>query len=427
MIILLVTLMFVFLLLRVPIFISIGLSSFIVLYFGTDINLTLSIQRFLGGLDRFVLMALPLFIYAAEIMVTGGLSKRILNWSKCLVGHITGGLGMTTQVSSMFFGSLCGSSPATVVAIGKIMYPEMIKEGYSRNFAAGLITSSGSVALLIPPSLTMIVYASVANVSVGEMFMAGVGSGILYGLAYILYIYYHSKKNKLVAEKRVSFSTLIKQTIKSFWALLMPVIILGGIYSGIFTPTEAAGVSVIYSILVAMFIYKELDLKGLYQASIRAVISSAQVLVLISSASLLGWLLTVLQVPQILADSLLNNIHSAWIFLLILNVILLIVGMFIDPTTAVIIIAPLILSTAVALDINLVHLGIIMIANLTIGMFTPPFGLNLYVAMGITKLRLGELMPGLTKFIIISILALLIISYIPEITMFIPEQLYGSK
>ena len=425
-IILLITLLFTFLILRVPIFVAIGFSSLLTLYFGTDIDLSITIIKFLGGLDKFVLMALPLFILAAEIMLIGGVSNRILAWAKSLVGHVVGGFAMTTQLASMFFGALSGSSPATVVAIGKIMYPEMIKEGYPRKFASGLITSSGSVALILPPSITMIVYGSVASVSIGELFMAGIGAGILFGLLYIAYIYHFAKKYNLATSERATFSTLWNQSKQSFWALLVPIIILGGIYSGVFTPTESAGVAVVYSILISMLIYKEMDFKKLYQASIKAVISTAQVMILISSASLLGWLLTILKVPQMMSDLFLNNDLAPWMFLLAINIILLIAGMFVDASTAVIIIAPLILSTAISLDIDLVHLGIIMIANLAIGMFTPPFGLNIFVAMGITKLKLNEILPGLVKFIIISLIALIVITYVPQISMFIPDTIYGD-
>jgi len=419
-----ITTLIIFLAIRVPIFVSIAFSSLLALYVGTDVNLTLAIQKFFDGLDKFVLMSLPLFIFAAEIMVIGGVSKRILEWAKSLVNHVTGGLAMTTQVASMFFGALSGSSPATVVAIGKIMYPEMIKENYPRNFSSGLITSSGSIALILPPSITMIVYSSVSNVSVGELFMAGIGAGLLFGIAFIAYIYWFAKKHNLSTSERASLSTLWSQSKQSFWALLVPVIILGGIYSGFFTPTEAAGTAVVYAIFISMVVYKEMDLKLLYQASLNAVVSSAQVMVLISSAALLGWLISVLQVPQMLNDLFLSADLSPWMFLLILNIILLIAGMFIDASTAIIIIAPLFLSTATMMDIDLVHLGVIMVANLAIGMFTPPFGLNLFVSMGITKLKLDELVPGLAKFLIISLIALIIITYIPQITMFIPDLVY---
>lgn len=417
-------LLFLLLLGSVPIFVCLGLSTLLILFYGTDTQPMILVQRFLGGVDKFALMAMPFFIFAADIMDAGGLSKRILNWSKVLVGHIAGGLAMTTQVACMFFGALCGSSPATVAAIGTSMYPELIKNGYSKSFAAGLITSSGSVALLIPPSLTMIIYASVVGASVGELFIAGIGAGLMYGIAYIVYIYYYAKKHKLPKIERTPLSEIWKETKKSSWSLLVPVIILGGIYYGVFTPTEAAGVSVVYALVIGMFVYKEINLKRLYQISISSAVSSAQVLLLVAAASAFGWLLTVLQVPQMMTNFMLGNVTAAWTFLIFLNIILLIAGMFMDGTTAVIIIAPLIYSTAMAFHIDPVHLGIIMVTNLTIGMFTPPFGLNLFVATGITQMTLPQMIPGLMMFILISIVALIIITYVPEISMFLPDLIY---
>ena len=422
--IILILILFLFLLASIPIFVSIGLATLLVLYFAVDAPSMIVIQRFFSGIDKFALMAMPFFIFAAYVMDIGGLSDRILRWSKLVVGHVAGGLAMTTQVASMFFGALSGSSRATVAAIGKSMYPELLKSGYDRSFASGLITASGSVALIIPPSLSMIIYASVVGASVGELFIAGIGAGLCYGLAYIAYIYYYAKKHNLPRGERAPFREVWEETKRASWSLAVPVIILGGIYFGVFTPTEAAGVAVVYGMFVGAFINKQITPKKLFEAAIDSAVMSAQVLILVAAASALAWLLTTLQVPQAMSAILLDNVTSGWMLILLLNILLIIAGMFIDGVTAIIIIAPLIFTAAMSFGINPVHLGIIMVTNLTIGMFTPPFGLNIFVSQGITNLSVVELLPGLMRFLIISIIALLLISYVPAISMFLPNLIY---
>lgn len=419
MITLLLILIIIFLFSSVPIFVSLGLSAFLAVIFSSDIQPMILIQRLFGGLDQFALMALPFFILAANIMEGGGLSDRILRWARALVGHLAGGVAMTTQVSSMFFGALSGSSPATVIAIGKIMYPELIRGGYSKSFSAGLLASAGSVSLIIPPSITLIIYGSVTGTSVGNLFLAGIGAGLIYGFSSILYIYIYAKKNSLVRDKKASKSELWQVTKKAVWALLIPVIILGGIYGGIFSPTEAAGVSAVYALVISFFVYKEMTIKKFYKICVESAITTAQVLVLVSAAQVLGWLLTRGQVPQLIAEVILNNITSVIIFLLILNVVLLILGMFMEGVAAIIILAPLIFPTAVALGIDPVHLGVIMISNLAIGMYTPPFGINIFVTQSITGIGMNKMMPGLLVFLVFNLLALAIITYIPGTSLFL--------
>lgn len=421
MIALLLILIIIFLFSSVPIFVSLGLSAFLAVLFSSDIQPMILIQRLFGGLDQFALMALPFFILAANIMEGGGLSDRILRWARALVGHLSGGVAMTTQVSSMFFGALSGSSPATVIAIGKIMYPELIRGGYSKSFSAGLLASSGSVSLIIPPSITLIIYGSVTGVSVGKLFLAGIGAGLIYGLSSILYIYIYAKKNKLPRDKKATKNELWQVTKKAAWALLIPVIILGGIYGGIFSPTEAAGISAVYALFISFFVYKEMTIKKFYKICVESAITTAQVLVLVSAAQVLGWLLTRGQVPQLIAEVILNNITSVIIFLLILNVVLLILGMFMEGVAAIIILAPLIFPTAIALGIDPVHLGVIMISNLAIGMYTPPFGINIFVTQSITGIGMNKMMPGLLVFLVFNLLALAIITYIPEASLFLPH------
>lgn len=415
----LIVLIFVLLFASAPIYVALALSSFLAVTLMSDIRPMILVQRLFGGLDQFALMALPFFIFAANIMDVGGLSKRILRWSRALVGHITGGVAMTTQVSSMFFGALSGSSPATVIAIGKIMYPELLRKKYDKTFSSGLLASAGAVSLIIPPSITLIIFGSVTGVSVGSLFIAGIGAGLIYGLSSIIYIYFYAKKNKLPKDKRSSFKELLTSTLNAFWALMIPVIILGGIYSGTFTPTEAAGISAVYALFVSMVIYREMDLKKLYRTLVDSAITTAQVLVLVAAAQVFGWVLTRGGVPQQIAGFITNNIESPIVFLLILNVVLLVLGMFMEGVAAITILAPLIFPTAMALGVDPVHLGVVVIANLAIGMYTPPFGINIFVTQTISKINMVEMLPGLLRFFAVNIVALLIITYIPETSLFL--------
>ncbi|MEI3607486.1 TRAP transporter large permease [Pseudogracilibacillus sp. SE30717A] len=415
----LIALIIIFLLCSVPIYVSLGLASFIAVLFFSDIQAMLLIQRLFAGLDQFALMALPLFILAANIMDGGGLSERILRFARALVGHLSGGVAMTTQVSSMFFGALSGSGPATVIAIGKIMYPELLRGGYSKSFSGGLLASAGAVSLIIPPSITLIIYGSVTGVSVGSLFVAGIGAGVVFGLSSILYIYIYARKHNIPKDKKATKREVWETTRKAGWALLIPIIILGGIYSGIFTPTEAAGVSAVYALIISFFVYREMTIKKFYQICVESAITTAQVLVLVAAAQILGWLLTRGQVPQMIATLIAENISTPVMFLLFFNLLLLVLGMFIEGVAAIIVVAPLVFSAAIALGIDPIHLGIIMISNLAIGMYTPPFGLNIFVTQTITNTNMKQMLPGLLSFLGFNLLALLIITYVPEVSLFL--------
>lgn len=419
MITLLIILLLIFLAISVPIYIAIGLSSLIAVLIFSDIIPMVLVQRMFSGLDAFSLMALPFFVLAANIMDGGGLSRRILDFSRSLVGHLAGGIALTTQVASMFFGALSGSSPATVIAIGKIMYPELIKGGYNKSFAGGLLASSGAVSLVIPPSITLIIFAAVTGVSVSSLFIAGISAGIVLGLSSIVYIYIYAKKHNIPKDKRASWHELVTSFGKAFWSLLVPVIILGGIYTGIFSPTEAAVVSVVYAFVIGFFVYKELNLKNTFEIAIDSAITSAQILVLVASAKLFGWVLTREQVPQQVASFMIENVNSVVLFLILLNLILLVMGMFMEGIAAITVTAPLIFPAAIAMGIDPVHLGIIMVTNLAIGMYTPPFGMNIFIAQTISKLEMKDMMPGITKFLAFNIAGLLIITYVPDISLFL--------
>lgn len=407
----------------VQVYIALALSTVVAIAFFTNIPLEILPQRMFAGIDKFSLMAVPFFILAANVMNGGGLSKRILNFAKALIGHKKGGLAMTVVLSCMFFGAVSGSSPATVIAIGALMLPALKEAHYGEDFSVGLITSSAAVAVIIPPSIGMIVYGSVTGVSVGELFMAGLGPGIVYGAVFMLYSYYYAKKNKLQTEKKASLREIWLAFVDAVWALGIPVLILGGIYGGIFTPTEAAAVAAVYSIFISIFVYRDLDFKGLINETINSAVGTAQVMILLAAASVFSWILTRQQVPQALAEALMSISNSKVAILLMINAILLIVGMFIDPASSTTILAPLFLPLALSFGIDPVHLGIIMVVNGALGMFTPPFGLNLFVATGISDLSISKIIRGAVPFIILSLITMAIITFVPQISLWLPSVL----
>lgn len=418
-------LLFALLFLSSPVFISLSLSALLAFVLYTDMPLTVVAQRMFGGIDKFALMSIPFFILGANVMKVGGIARRILNWAYTLVGGLKGGLALTTEVACMFFGAVSGSSPATVVAIGGLMYPALKEKQYGGGFSVGLITASGSVALLIPPSISAIIYGAVTGVSVGALFMAGLGAGILYGIVYFLYCYWYARKAGVPVDKKASYAEKWRATKEASWALGIPAIIMGGIYLGIFTPTEASGIAAVYAIFVSMFIYKEMDLKSLFKTCIISAEATAQVMILLAAASVFGWILTVGQVPQSLAQFIIDSNFGPVAFLMMINIILVIAGMFIDGSSAIIIIAPLVYPIAMQLGINPVHLGVIMVANAAIGMFTPPFGLNLFVAQPATGESMVNIIKGVMPFVLISLVALLLITYLPDVSLIIPRMVYG--
>jgi len=416
-------LMMVLLLGSVPVYVSLGLSAAVVLALFTSLPLEVLAQRMFSGIDKFSLMAVPFFILAANVMKGGGLSIRILKLAQVMVGHFKGGLAMTVVLACMFFGAVSGSSPATVIAIGGLMLPALRNASYGEDFSLGLITSSSAVAVIIPPSIGMIVYGSVTGTSVGDLFMAGVGPGILFGVVFIIYSYYYAKKNKIETMKRANFKEFLYALKEAGWALGIPVLILGGIYGGIFTPTEAAAVASVYAIFVSLFIYKDLTLKGLWDETYESAIGTAQVMILLAAASVFSWLLTRQQVPQEMTEALMSISNSKFAILLMINILLLIAGMFIDPASSTTILAPLLLPLALSYGIDPVHLGIIMVVNGAIGMYTPPFGLNLFVATGISSVSISRIIKGVVPFIFLSLITMALVTYIPIISLWLPQMM----
>jgi C4-dicarboxylate transporter, DctM subunit len=413
----------VLLFLGVPIAVILGVTTLVSLMFFSTTPLTIITQQLFNALDQFVLLAIPFFILAGAIMTRGGIARRLIAFVNALVGWFPGGLAMAGILACIFFAAISGSSPATVVAIGSIMIPALIKAGYGERFSLGLITVSGSLGIVIPPSIPMILYCLVMNVSVAEIFMAGVMPGLLIGFCLMVYTFFVAKRNNWRIEQKASLSLLIQAGKDGIWALLLPFIVLGGIYSGVFTPTEAAAVSVIYALFVEMVIYREFGIKDLTTVCQEAAVLSSCLLFILSCAMTFIWLLTAEQIPHKLADIIIYYIDSPWMFLLTVNILFLILGCFMDDVSAMLILAPLFLETLNRYGIDLVHFGIVMVLNIQMGMLTPPFGLNLFVASGITKAPIIRIARGVAPFLVIMLACLMLVTYIPWISLALPNWL----
>lgn len=412
---------FLLLTLGMPISLVLVATTAVYLFFIAQTPLTSLIQQLFNGLDNFVLLGVPFFILAGNIMSEGAISDRLVKVMKLFVGSFTGGLAMASVLACMFFAAISGSSPATVIAIGSIMIPALKKEGYGERFSIGLLTSSGSLGILIPPSIPMILYALMMNVSVAEIFLAGFLPGIFIGLSLMAYSYVTSRRHGWRAPTRVRFREGMRIIRDGVWALFLPFLVLGGIYGGVFTPTEAAAVSVVYALVVELFIYGELKPARIIGICRDSAILSGALLFILSCATTFIWLLTVEQVPIKLADLIIQNIDNKLLFLLAINGALLLIGCLMDIVTAIIVISPILIETLSRLDIDYVHYGIIMIVNIECGFLTPPFGLNLFVSMALTKKSLVEVGRAVLPFIAIFIACLLVITYVPQITLLLPK------
>jgi C4-dicarboxylate transporter, DctM subunit len=414
---------FALLALTMPIALLLAATTAIYLIFIASTPVTSLIQQLFNGLDNFVLLGVPFFILAGNIMAEGAISDRLVGVMKLFVGRFTGGLAMASVMACMFFAAISGSSPATVIAIGSIMMPALVKEGYGERFSIGLLTSSGSLGILIPPSIPMILYALVMNVSVAEIFMAGFLPGIFIGCCLMGYSYFKARKHAWRSEVRYSFRDGVRIIRQGIWALFLPVLVLGGIYGGIFTPTEAAAVSVIYALFVELFIYKELKWSKLFAICRDSAVLSGCLLFIMSCAMSFIWLLTVEQIPVKLAETIVSHIQNKWLFLLAINGVLLLIGALMDIVTAIIVISPILVETLSRYDINFVHYGIIMIVNIECGFLTPPFGLNLFVSMAIMRKSLVEIGKAVLPFILLFLACLMVITYVPWLSTVLPELL----
>jgi C4-dicarboxylate transporter, DctM subunit len=412
--------------LNFPIFAVLLLSSLVALAVTSDIPFDIVIQTLFGSIDKFALMAIPFFIFAATVMDRGGMSKRLIAWVEAMFSSFKGGLGLTTVASCEVFGCISGSSPATVVAVGSVLFPALMKNGYGRAFSLGLVTASGAIAILIPPSIAMIIYATITNVSVGALFMGGIGAGLAFGACLGVYVLYHAYRHRIASAGRFDWGLLLGRTRAASWAIGMPVLILGGIYTGVFTPTEAAGVSAVYAVAIALFVYREMNWRELMQAAVDSAVLTAEIMVIIAASGIFAWLLTISQAQSALSHFFATHALHPAMLLLVINLILLVAGMFIDPNSAQVILIPLLFPLAQTAGVDPVHLGIIVTLNLAIGMYTPPFGLNLFVSGGLFQASYRELVTAVMPFIAVSLVALGLITYMPAISLFIPRLVYGG-
>lgn len=406
-----------------PIWAVLCLSSFIALTLGSSTPLIVVVQRMFTSVDSFPILAVPLFMIAGNLMETGGISRRLIDFCNAILGSLTGGLAMAAVLTCMFFAAISGSGPATVAAIGGILIPSMEKEGYDKAFSAAVMAVAGAIGVIIPPSIPMVNYGVVGSVSISTLFAAGFGPGFLVGISLMIVCYVTAKKNGYGQANKPKFSVanIIIKFKDAFFALLMPVIILGGIYGGVFTPTEAAAVSVIYGFLVGIVIYREMDIRkipGLFMAAGK---STAMVMMIIASASGFGWILTSERIPDVIATAMISLSNSRIMILLLINIMLLIVGCLMETTAAIIILTPIFLPIVTQLGVNPVHFGIIMVVNLAIGMSTPPLGVNLFVACGIAKISIEQITKAVVWLLIANIIALFMITYIEPISMGIPR------
>lgn len=420
----LVGILFVLLFLSVPVAFAISGATIISIYFFTDIPMEVTVQRMFAALNSFPLLAIPLFILAGKLMENGGISKRLINLATVFVGHTAGGYAAVGVLACMFFGALSGSSAATVAAIGAILIPAMILRGYQPRFAAATLAVSGELGAIIPPSIPMILYGVVTGTSIGDMFIAGVVPGILLGISLIIFVFIVSKIKGYGGDiEKTTWKVKFKAIYDALFALIMPVIILGGIYGGFFTPTEAAAIAVLYALVIGLFVYKELKIRSLVDMFGEAAITTSIIMIIISSAGLFSWYLTQNMVPQQAAIFLTELTSNPFTFLLFINVLLLVVGMFFEASAAILILAPILLPIAIQFGIDPVHFGIIMIVNLAIGMVTPPVGVNLFISCKIANISLEEITKGVLPFLILLIFNVLIISYIPILSTWLPSLL----
>lgn len=408
----------------VPIFVVLAFSVMVMIWLGGMLPMAIVVERMFSGIDSFALMAIPFFILTGNLMSVGGLSRRLIKFADLLVGRFTGGLGITTVTSAMLFGAISGSSPATVVAIGGILNPALVKTGYRPNFSIGLIIASGSLGIIIPPSIVMIVYAAVTGVSVGALFMAGVGAGLAYGFVFMLYAMYHAKKYNVPRSPVPSGREIWEGFKDASWGLGVPVLILGGIYGGVFTPTEAAAVSVIYSLFVSAVVYREKSLAELWEAVRDSAATTAQVMIILSAAAVLAWYLTSTGIAVAITNAILSLSSDPIHLFLLINVAVLIAGMFLDAASIMVILGPLFYKVGTQVGIDPVHLGVVLTVNGAIGMFTPPFGLNLFVASSLGGVNYEQAVRGVLPFIGLAIIGLAIVTYMPEISMWLPRMLY---
>jgi C4-dicarboxylate transporter DctM subunit len=416
--------LFLFLLMGVPIAFSLGLASILtILFFTSDSLASMSLKLF-DTMEHYTLLAIPFFILASAFLTTGGVARRLIRFAIAAVGHLRGGLAIASVLACMLFAAVSGSSPATVAAIGSIVIGAMVKSGYPQKYAAGIICNAGTLGILIPPSIVMVVYAAATETSVGQLFMAGVVPGLLLGLMLALAIFFSAHKFKIPTQPRASFRELLIAARDAIWGLGLIFVVMGGIYGGIFTATEAAAVAAVYAFIVALFIHRDMGWSHVPEVFAEAAKVTVMLLFIIANAMLFAHVLTTERIPQVMAETIVGWGLAPWQFLIVVNIILLIAGNFMEPSSILLILAPILFPIAVQLGIDPIHLGIIMTVNMEIGMITPPVGLNLFVTAGVTGMPLWEVVKAAMPWLMVMLTFLIIITYIPQVSLFLPRLLF---
>ena len=407
---------------NVPVGIAIGVSSLAAVLADGRLSSTYIVQQLVTSADSFPLMAIPLFILAGELMSAGGVSKRILNVCNVFFGRITGGLAIVTVIVCMFFAAVSGSGPATVAAVGSMVVPTMLEKGYSKSFTLALIATAGSIGVVIPPSIPMVIYGVSTSTSISGRFMAGFLPGILIGIGLIICCYFYCKKQGWKGDdRRYTAKEKLAAIWDAKWALINPVIILGGIYAGIFTPTEAAAVAAVYAFICGTFIHRELNIKNIFDPIAASCSTTGTTMVIIGCATAFTKILTIQRIPDMITKGISGLTTNYVLILLLINLLLLIVGCFMDTTPAMMVLSPILLPIALSIGMNPIHFGVIMVVNLAIGFITPPLGINLFVAARVGREPLETVTSGIMRFMVVMLICLMLITFIPAISMLIPN------
>ena len=411
--------------LRMPIAFSLGFSSFIYILF-SDIPLSILPERMFSGIDSFVILCVPGFILAGNLMNVGGITDRIIHFCMALIGHVRGGLGLANVGSSMVFAGISGTAISDTVSIGSVMIPAMVKRGYDSEFSAAVTASSSTIGPIIPPSLPMVIAGTVTGLSVSRLFVAGIIPGLLLGFGLGIVSYFISVKRQHPKEERLPLREVVRSFFGAFWAILMTIIIIGGIIGGFFTPPEAAMVAVFYAIIIGFFVYRELKLNMLPKIFYESAVTTASLMVLVGFANVFAWILTSEEIPVMITTAMLNFSNNPAVYILLVNILLVFVGMFMETIAALMILMPILLKPAIALGIDPIQFAIMCVLNLVIGLTTPPVGVCLFVASSIAKISVGRLSVALIPFIAVSLLVLLLVSFVPQVTLFLPNLVFNK-
>jgi C4-dicarboxylate transporter DctM subunit len=416
-------LLFALMLTGMPISISLGLTVLTFLFTMTRVPIESVGLKLFSGLDNFGIMAIPFFILAGSFLTRGGVARRMINFTTSLVGHWPGGLGLAGVAACALFAAICGSSVATVAAIGSIILPAMVQQGFPKRFGAGVVTTSGALGILVPPSIILVLYGVSTNTSIGTLFMAGIVPGVILAFMLASVTWFIAWRKNYPRLPRATWRERLNALHDGIWGLMLVVLVLGGIYSGIFTPTEAAAVAAVYSFVITVFVYRELKLNEVPKVLLNAANLSAMLLYIITNAVLFSFLMTHEQIPQVMAAWIVEQHFSVWVFLFVVNVILLLAGNVMDPSSILLIMAPILFPLAVNLGVNPIHLGILMVVNMEVGLCHPPVGLNLYVGSGIAKMGISEITIAVLPWLCAMLIFLLMVTYIPEISLWLPQTL----